>query len=293
MKHRQIRMGINRAQKQAHKYKAELQELKLIVFSDHHRGKRDGADDFSACEATYLKALNYYHNRGYTLLLLGDVEELWENRPQEINQSYHNVLTKEAAFHNDNRLLRVWGNHDDLWRYPSEVKAHFHDQFPDLTIYESVQLTITHDGQTLGTILFLHGHQGTMFSSQFATVSKLFVRYIWRPFQRLFKIPVTTASKNKGLRYKTDYAMDYWASIREKQLIVCGHTHHYIFGSYVLDDEDSQPCYFNTGCCSYGNGNISGLEISNGKIRIIEWTPRDSQPYYVSKAPLPSIFERC
>ena len=27
------------------------------------------------------------------------------------------------------------------------------------------------------------------------------------------------------------------------------------------------PCYFNTGCCSYGDGDITGLELADGEIR--------------------------
>jgi hypothetical protein len=31
------------------------------------------------------------------------------------------------------------------------------------------------------------------------------------------------------------------------------------------------PCYFNTGCCSFGDGDITGLEISDGEIRLVRW----------------------
>jgi hypothetical protein len=30
-------------------------------------------------------------------------------------------------------------------------------------------------------------------------------------------------------------------------------------------------CYFNTGCCSFGDGSVSGLEIVDGKIRLVSW----------------------
>lgn len=293
MKYKDIRDGINNSKKKGLQWIVELEDLKLIVFSDHHRGKRDGADDFLPCEKTYLKALNYYLKNGYALLLLGDVEELWENSAGEVMQSYKNVLFAEREFHLRNRFIKIWGNHDDMWQFPNKVKAHFKNIFPGLQVFESVDLEIHQQGEILGNILFVHGHQGTMMSSKFANISKFFVRYFWRPAQRLFKIPVSTAAKHEGLRNKTDYAMDLWAGIRKRQLIVCGHTHQYIFGSYVLDKPDSKPCYFNTGCCSYGNGNISGLEISNQKIRIIEWKAEDSEPYYVTKAPLTELFQRC
>ncbi len=31
------------------------------------------------------------------------------------------------------------------------------------------------------------------------------------------------------------------------------------------------PYYFNTGCCSFGDGGITGIEISDGQIRLIRW----------------------
>ena len=33
----------------------------------------------------------------------------------------------------------------------------------------------------------------------------------------------------------------------------------------------STPCYFNTGCCSFGDGDITGIEIAGGEIRLIRW----------------------
>ena len=31
------------------------------------------------------------------------------------------------------------------------------------------------------------------------------------------------------------------------------------------------PCYFNTGCCSFADGDITGLEVDRGEIRLIRW----------------------
>jgi len=33
----------------------------------------------------------------------------------------------------------------------------------------------------------------------------------------------------------------------------------------------SPPCYFNTGCCSFPDGDITGLEIADGEIRLVRW----------------------
>ena len=33
----------------------------------------------------------------------------------------------------------------------------------------------------------------------------------------------------------------------------------------------SPPCYFNTGCCSFPDGDITGIEIADGAIRLVRW----------------------
>lgn len=43
---RRIRIGLGRAYKRADEETVELSTLNAVVFSDHHRGKQDGADDF-------------------------------------------------------------------------------------------------------------------------------------------------------------------------------------------------------------------------------------------------------
>jgi hypothetical protein len=35
---------------------------------------------------------------------------------------------------------------------------------------------------------------------------------------------------------------------------------------------NSKPSYFNSGCCSFSDGDITGLEIENGEIRLVKWT---------------------
>lgn len=293
MKYKAIRESINSAQQKALNWIVELEDAKIICFSDHHRGKRDGADDFLPCERTYLHALKYYLDRDYTLILLGDVEELWECMPDQSISSYPEISALEAEFHKRQRYYRIWGNHDDLWQFPDRVKFHFEDQLPFLQVTEAIDMEVHLNNETIGKILWIHGHQGTLLSSKLASLSKFFVRFLWRPIQRLFRVPLNTASNTPELRYKTDRALDYWASIRQRQLVVSGHTHQYLFGSLAQPDSPEKPCYFNTGCCSYGNGNISGIEISNQKIRLVEWEPHSSEPFYIQTEFLTELFDRC
>ena len=38
------------------------------------------------------------------------------------------------------------------------------------------------------------------------------------------------------------------------------------------------PCYFNTGCCSFGDGDVTGLEIADGQIRLVRWPNDEDEP---------------
>ena len=38
------------------------------------------------------------------------------------------------------------------------------------------------------------------------------------------------------------------------------------------------PCYFNTGCCCFPDGDVTGIEVAEGKIRLIRWPADDEKP---------------
>ena len=58
---------------------------------------------------------------------------------------------------------------------------------------------------------------------------------------------------------------------------------------------DSTPCYFNTGCCSFGDGDITGLEISDSEIRLVRWPEDDGNPRrrILRRGSLVEIFQQC
>jgi hypothetical protein len=33
----------------------------------------------------------------------------------------------------------------------------------------------------------------------------------------------------------------------------------------------TRPCYFNTGACCFGDGDMTAIEITDGKIRLMRW----------------------
>ncbi|MGH2960990.1 MAG: metallophosphoesterase [Solirubrobacterales bacterium] len=324
---REIAEGLNEAFDDQRTPEAELDldSARVVVFSDHHRGARDGADDFWRCERAYHAALGYYLESGFELYVLGDVEELWECRPEEVLEAYPETLALEAEFHKQGRYRRFWGNHDDQWNRPGEVEKHLHPVFPDLAVAEALKLEVTSGGERLGLIFLAHGHQGTADSERYAWFSRLVVRHIWRPIQRRLNFPSTSPSTDYDLRQRHDAAMFAWAQDHPaKPVLIAGHTHRPVFGTSrppkvtkreaanvvreleelraAADPDPAKlaalraelefieaaarrggppplpidpPCYFNTGCCSFGDGDVTGLEIADGEIRLVRW-PNDA-----------------
>lgn len=205
-----------------------------IIFSDQHKGAGDGADEFRLCKDTYLAALRHYNSTGFTLVLLGDVEELWENKFTEVLAAYRDVLEAEAAF-GAKRYLRVWGNHDDRWM----------------------------EEQNRFGVIWFGG--------------------------------VDLPSQDAALRGKHDLIMYNWASAQEKMMLIVGHTHRPVWAGRTKEEQHqpgSVPSYFNTGCCKFADGDITGMEIQDGVLRLIRWktTGGMSSRTKLQEAPLLELF---
>ncbi|MEJ2749981.1 MAG: hypothetical protein P8183_19055 [Anaerolineae bacterium] len=58
------------------------------------------------------------------------------------------------------------------------------------------------------------------------------------------------------------------------------------------DTIKTRPSYFNTGCCRFEDGDITGIELDRGRIRLIKWT-KDEETFgrqVLEEAPLSEIF---
>jgi UDP-2,3-diacylglucosamine pyrophosphatase LpxH len=332
------------------KESAGIKKLKLIAFSDHHRGQDDGADDFRPCKAVYHAALGYYLEAGFTLYLLGDVEELWECQPKKPLETYRDTLELEQQFVRQGRYKRLWGNHDDEWQYQNQVerflKTYITNEGETPVVSEGAIITVTSKGRPIGELFFIHGHQGTLESDRFAWLSRLAVRYLWRPFQRLTRIKPPTPKRDFNLRLDQEVALHAWANQQQGLILISGHNHHPVFSSISHEDrlkckieelkqrldatkntaarqklqqdineksaqlnwvlaksdgvvleipKEQKPCYFNTGCCSFPDGDITGIEIEDGKIRLVRWPDDDGNPRkkILQEADLKEIFRLC
>ncbi|TAL51884.1 MAG: metallophosphoesterase [Chitinophagaceae bacterium] len=282
---------------------------KFIVFSDQHRGAKNGADDFWNAEPNYLAALDYYYKNDFQFISLGDCEELWENSLTKVKK--YNVVTFEAEklFIQQNRFYKVFGNHDLLWVndplgwwylkriYGQEVK-----------VYEGMILQLTIDSKQL-TIFLTHGHQGDA-SSDGNWFSKFFVARIWAPLQAFLRINPNTPAYDRELKTEHNRIMYEWSLQQRNCLLITGHTHQPVFESRThleelykkllvakqhnneeeiketeseiykrekdyksisVDYLQMRPSYFNSGCCCFSDGDITGIEITAEDISLIKW----------------------
>lgn len=336
MDRKRVFRALDASLQRAFKYEQEQGELvidlataRTIIFSDLHKATRQGNDDFRASERAYNAALAFYNALDFTLVTLGDVEELWEERADPVIEQYYRTLELEAQFHKDGRYLRFWGNHDDDWRYPGRVEDLLWPIYgPGLLVHEGLVFRVK-DGETIiGTMLLVHGHQGTLDSDDLRPIARPVVRYIWRPIQRLIRMPSTTPAKDWRLRQDHNAALYDWSVNQHKLVLVAGHTHRPIFQSYshedqiqheiqelreklATDPENSElierlgdlsaelewvraqmnqpagigdfvpqlkPSYFNSGCCCFPDGDVTGLEILGGEIRLVRWPNDEGEP---------------
>ncbi len=289
-------------------------EHRYVIFSDHHKGARNLADDFRFCERTYLAALDFYASQGYTLIILGDAEELLEEPVADVMAAYENVLHVEARFYPD-RLFRIYGNHDIAWKSDFMVKQYMDPIFPGIVYHEGIIFEYAQGDQVLGELLLVHGYQGSLDSDIFSFLAKA-VLPIYRDFQIQTKLGSTNPSEDACLRSEVDNRLYRWVSQKKKLIMVCGHTHRPVWSSKthleklieelygllrlpleqqpadyeaqvaekkkLVEEKQAKyppcsdiiktcPAYFNDGCCRYNDGDITGIELENGVLRLIKW----------------------
>lgn len=309
-----------------------IDEARFIILSDQHKGCRDLADDFRLAENNYLTALKFYYDEGYTFINLGDSEELWENKPKDVIDKNREVLFQEAVFHQHNRYYRVFGNHDLEWKYQIQQNLFLKPIFGDaLKVYEGIVIKIQHNGNDY-CIFMTHGHQGDK-RSDGNPFSTWVVAAIWTPIQRFLEVTINTTADSFELVDKHNILMYEWSATKKNMVFISGHTHKPVFASLDHIDRITKqlerakangdtvnaanwenelekrkveytgkklvktmahPSYFNSGCCCFSDGDISGIEISGGFIRLVKWEQDESgsRRKVLEESPLSYLFEQ-
>ena len=263
----------------------DFRTSRFIIFSDQHKGIKSFADDFNICEKNYITALKYYNSHQYTFINLGDSEELWKFKAQQIIPTNKEAFEAEAAFQ-PGRYYKTFGNHDIIWKNKIDVDMLLKNVFQlPLPVYEGIILKSIETNKP--DIFLTHGHQGDLMSDNNA-LSTWIVAHIWMPLQRYLRINVNSPSNDHSLRNKHNKMMYDWSSRRQNLILVTGHTHKPVFasGKYFKDPSIAisepagkiKPSYFNTGCCCYNDGDITGIEIEGDCIRLIKWFTEEIKP---------------
>jgi len=160
------------------------------------------------------------------------------------------------------------------------------------------------------TIFLTHGHQGDA-SSDGNWFSKFFVANIWAPLQSYLRINPNTPAYDEDIKTLHNLIMYEWSAKYKNLALITGHTHQPVFESLThperlyrqlgeaikannkeeatkIENEIKQrgrdykttpaqylsvkPSYFNSGCCCFRDGDITGIEITYEKIALIKWS---------------------
>lgn len=294
---------------------------RFIIFSDHHRGAKNWADDFREAEPNYLAALDYYNKQEFTYISLGDAEELWENNLHQVKK--HNTISfnAEKPFIQRKAFFKVFGNHDLYWSNDPFASWQLKRIYgSDVVVYEAVILQLPGPFH-----LFLtHGHQGDR-SSDGNWFSKFFVANIWAPLQAYLRINPNTPAYDEQIKTAHNRIMYEWSAEQQDLWLVTGHTHQPVFASLThlerlhldlsraeasqdkekinaireeivkrqreyksinVDFMNMVPTYYNSGCCCFVDGDITGIEIAEGEIRLIKWEKGDRKVLEMMKLPV-------
>lgn len=253
-------------------------ESKIIFFSDVHRGDSSFSDEFAHNQNIYLHAMNYYYNKGFTYIEVGDGDELWEHSDfKHIRGAHDDIYDVLRMFHQSQRFYGIFGNHNLDFKDPCFIKRHlehYFDEFSekyeellkDIVYHEAIRLKYENFSKD---ILVLHGHQGDFINDQGWRFTKFINRNLWHYLHIIGFTNPASPAKNLHKQHKIERTFGKW--IREThQMMIIGHTHRPKF-----PNEGDVP-YFNTGSCIFPR-NITGLEIENGAISLIEWRIRPDE----------------
>ena len=284
------------------------EEDKIVIFSDLHIGDCTERDDFHHNSDMFQFLLkNNYLQKGYKLVLNGDIEELYKYPLKKIIAERTQFYDLLSEFDKNDRLYKIYGNHD------YELNLH---NTPDVNkkIIPSIRFQYKNN-----EIFIFHGHQTAHYIEQYNLLALLLVRYLIFPLRiKNYAFPANFRKKfiTESLAYQFS---------KEKGIIsILGHTHRPLFESLskidtlkiliekliykysksdlenqsliqekikkytvelntilakddtekykssIYDDNFLVPCLFNSGS-AIGKRGFTGIEINKGKISLIYW----------------------
>ncbi len=293
-------------------------EVPLVVFSDMHMGNGGSRDDLSGNRALIEAILpQWYLERGHTLILNGDIEDLNKFPLHAVKKAWPSVYETFEAFRDRGALRKIVGNHDFALigekDYPFEM-------LPGLVMNRGDD-----------RIFFFHGHQSSDRYVKYERLFSLMIRFLAKPLH----IRNSSVSKDSRRRFQTERRV--YRAVRNASIMgVTAHTHRPMFESLSKYDNirfrveallieyngaddrrkreiehkvemlrgemsvlastspDSRktqslyddgpflvPCLFNSGSAT-GRHGVTALEIVDDRISLVYWTDGMNQRPYIS-----------
>lgn len=239
--------------------------------SDCHRGVGNRGDNFLFNQNLFFAALEYYYDRCFTYMELGDGDELWENMSlKRIVEIHSDAFWLMSRFYNQGRFLQLYGNHDRKKSKRSFVENHcgsYCDSrdcverlFSGMEVLEGAVLENADSGRE---ILLVHGHQGDFMNDTLWPVTAFLVRFVWRKLELLGIYDPTSAARNYKRRKQTEKRLEDWAQKRQV-MVIAGHTHRPVL------PVPGEGLYLNDGSCVHPRC-ITALELENGMLTLVKW----------------------
>jgi predicted phosphodiesterase len=284
---------------------------KVLILSDLHMGNGGRRDEFKRNSELVKTMLgSYYLPEKYSLVLNGDIEELFKFPLDTIESEWGELYDLFLKFERNGFFWKTYGNHDADLLDEKEYRL-------ASSMVESLKF---HYGKE--TLLLFHGHQASVLLWEtYPMVSRavvFFIRYIAKPVG----IRNFSTAYNSTRRFAIEKSI-YEFSNQAKIVSVIGHTHRPLFESLSKVDflnfrieelcraypsadgtkrtlierkivalkTELDACYkqgkkiglrsglynnltipsiFNSGC-AIGKRGITALEIEGNKIRLVYW----------------------
>jgi predicted phosphodiesterase len=284
---------------------------KVLILSDLHMGNGGRRDEFKRnAELVRTMLGSYYLPEKYSLVLNGDIEELFKFSLDSIVSKWGDFYELFLKFEQNGFFWKTYGNHD----------AELLDEKEYQLASSMVESLKFHYGKE--TLLLFHGHQASVLLWEtYPMVSRavvFFIRYIAKPVG----IRNFSTAYNSTRRFAIEKSI-YEFSNQAKIVSIIGHTHRPLFESlskvdflnyrieelcraYPAADSEKRavierkiaglkielgacykqgnkiglrsglynnltiPSIFNSGC-AIGKRSITALEIEGNKIRLVYW----------------------
>ncbi|MBN1539933.1 MAG: metallophosphoesterase family protein [Candidatus Thermoplasmatota archaeon] len=232
---------------------------RFVVVSDMHMGDGSSNDDFLRTSSLFKGVFqNYYFERGFDLILNGDIEDLHKFMFERVVRKWRHIYELFMRFREELSLFRLHGNHDP-WFYFSRGDSVFGRQFEALRMrFQEADL------------FFLHGHQASNWIERMHNLNRIMFKTVINPL----RIPSLSLDLGKkGITAKESRLSGF--SLRNNVVTFMGHTHRPLFGT-----DSGTPLLYNSGA-AIGKRGITTLEIDRGQLNLVHWFDRSVVRMYL------------